>query len=260
VQTTTREQTAWALHGTSAELTSESLSARIDLARPHVGLHAIAAPDSHAPTSILAVYRIPETTARSTANNAWPLPVAESYVRGNDLVACYEPVPDWPFSPQLYWQAGTLRNVQGVVASMSLLVSVQTHLLDTCPQIGVSSQLPSGKTFVIAIDEGGRHRIEPVDGPQELPSANESLCVVRRPQNESYSYVEIMEPSDFRAVSLSLASGSCSVNWQLFAEFLEKGVIRKARVHTAFLPRENDVELAAVCCDAARHLELPLTT
>jgi len=260
VQTATREKTAWSLHGTSAELKSEYLSARIDLARPHLGLHAIAAPDSHAPTSILAVCRITETTAHSTAHNAWPLPVAESYIRGNDLVAGYEPEPDWPFSPQLYWQAGALRNVQGVFASMSLLVSVQTHLLDTCPQIGVSSQVPSSDTIVIAIGEGGSHHVELIDGPQELPSANESLCIVRRPQNESYSYVEIMEPSDFRAVSLSLASGSCSVNWQLFAEFLEKGVIRKARVHTAFLPRKNDVELAAVCCDAARHLDLPLTT
>ena len=120
--------------------------------------------------------------------------------------------------------------------------------------------MPSSDTIVIAIGEGGSHHAELIDGPQELPSANESLCIVRRPQNESYSYVEIMEPSDFRAVSLSLASGSCSVNWQLFAEFLEKGVIRKARVHTAFLPRKNDVELAAVCCDAARHLDLPLTT
>lgn len=260
MQTATRKQTAWSLHGTSAELKSESLSARIDLARPHVGLHAIAAPDSHAPTSILAVCRIPGNTANSTAHKAWPLPVAESYIRGNDLVACYEPVPDWPFSPQLYWQAGTLRNVQGVAASVSLLVSVQTHLLDTCPQIGVSSQLPSGETIIVAIGESGRHRVEPVDRPQELPSANESLCIVRRRQNALHSYVEIMEPSDFRAVSFSSASGSCSVAWQLFAEFLEKGVILKARVHTAFLPRKNDVELAAVCCDAARHLDLPLTT
>jgi hypothetical protein len=260
VQTKTREQTTWTLHGSSGELCADQLSARIDIARPHLGLHAISAFDSPTSTSILGVHRISDSVARSTADFAWPLPVAESYVRGNDLVGCYEPIADWPFSPQLYWQAGTLRKVQGVLASLSLLVSVQTHLLDTCPQIGVSSQVPAGETVVIAIGESGQHRVEPVTGQRELPSQNESLCIVRRPQSSPHSYIEIMEPSDFRVASLSSANDDCTVEWQLFADFLEKGVIRRARVHTAFVPRENDLELATVCCDAASHLELPLTT
>ena len=48
--------------------------------------------------------------------------------------------------------------------------------------------------------------------------------------------------------------------WRLFAEFLEKGVIRRARVHGAIVPRKNDIEIAAACCRAIDGLELPLTT
>jgi hypothetical protein len=48
--------------------------------------------------------------------------------------------------------------------------------------------------------------------------------------------------------------------WRLFAEFLEKGVIRRARIHGAIVPRDNDVEIAAACCKAIDGLELPLTT
>ena len=44
------------------------------------------------------------------------------------------------------------------------------------------------------------------------------------------------------------------------ADFLEKGVIRRARVHAAVLPRENDVELALECCRAIENRPLPLTT
>ena len=49
---------------------------------------------------------------------------------------------DWPYSPQLYWQAKTLavgRRCDWL--RFRCLVSVQTHLLDTCPQIsgGIAS-------------------------------------------------------------------------------------------------------------------------
>jgi hypothetical protein len=50
------------------------------------------------------------------------------------------------------------------------------------------------------------------------------------------------------------------LEWRLFSEFLEKGVIRRARVHAAILPRQNDLEIAAACCAAIDRLELPLTT
>ncbi len=50
-----------------------------------------------------------------------------------------------------------------------------------------------------------------------------------------------------------------SAKWELFADFLEKGVIRRARVYGVLLPREDDIELALECCAAVQQIPLPLT-
>src|SRR4051794_6716645 len=99
-------------------------------------LHGVDAPFRRA--RILRVHRCLEEPSRHVIDRtaaAWPLRAADVYIRGDDLVASYEPAADWPFSPQLYWQSGPLRQLDGVCASLSLLVSVQTQLLDTFPRI-----------------------------------------------------------------------------------------------------------------------------
>jgi hypothetical protein len=70
-----------------------------------------------------------------------------------------------------------------------------------------------------------------------------------------------MPASDFQSLRIQ-SDDACnsSARWTLFAEFLEKGVIRRARLHSAFLSRENDLHFAAACCDAIQRDSLPLTT
>ena len=51
----------------------------------------------------------------------------------------------------------------------------------------------------------------------------------------------------------------CSSKWELFSEFLEKGVIRRARLQAMFVP-EDDVQLVAECCQSIAERPLPLTT
>jgi hypothetical protein len=74
------------------------------------------------------------------------------------------------------------------------------------------------------------------------------------------SYVEIMPAGDFHALRLRNEGNGAAFEWRLFDEFLEKGVIRRARVHAAIVPRESDIEIATACCNAIDGLELPLTT
>jgi hypothetical protein len=255
VSNTAKEQVVWSLDGNSAELTCGHLSGCIDTARPNAGLRNIAIASVQHATKLLRVYR-----ADGTDEKSWPLPLAETYVRGNDLVASYKPTEDWPFSPQLYWQANSLRAIDGVLASVSLLVSVQTHLLDTCPQIGVASQLPGGEAFVVSTSGNSCHRVERFDRSQNIRSTNEDCCVLSRFPDTAISYIEIMPAGDFQKVDLHPEATGAALEWRLFVEFLEKGVIRRARVHTAVLPRQNDIELAAACCGAIDRLELPLTT
>ena len=82
-----------------------------------------------------------------------------------------------------------------------------------------------------------------------------------RLQHGDFSYVEIACATDNRGIDFRpTPDGKLRAEWQLFADFLEKGVIRRAHVHGALLPRENDIELALECCRAIEQSPLPLTT
>ena len=75
------------------------------------------------------------------------------------------------------------------------------------------------------------------------------------------SYAEIVPASDFRELTVQHdKDGTCQARWELIADFLEKGVIRRTRLQAAFLPRERDVQLAAACCRHFAARPLPLTT
>jgi hypothetical protein len=243
------ERTVWSLRGTVADLNCGNLSARIDASRPSAGLYDVSIAGVQHVSDLLRVHRTDGAVQRS-----WPLALTESYVRGNDLVASYEATEEWPFSPQLYWQADSLRAVAGVLASASLLVSVQTHLLDTVPQIAVASLVPCDESPVVLVSGC----VQPV--VQTTLPTNEDCCVVSRLKDVPFSYIEIMPAGDFHATSLHAEGKGVAFEWRLFAEFLEKGVIRRARLHAAIVPREKDVEIAAACCKAIDRLQLPLTT
>jgi hypothetical protein len=149
-------------------------------------------------------------------------------------------------------------DLNGVHGWLSLLVSVETHLLDTWPRICVGSQLACREVLQIDPAMGTASAIE---REQTLQSAPGICCVLRRLRDVPVSYAEIVPASDFRELTVRRdAPDSFWVEWDLFADFLEKGVIRKARLHGTFLPRENDIGIALECCRAIERRPLPLTT
>lgn len=262
--TATERQIGWTLGGNVAALSGVHLSGEIDVSRPQDGFRwqrSSVAPSSTAP--ILAVHRsVQELIGGSHADRAalWPLGTTEAYIRGYDLVASYEPAADWPFSTQLYWQAGSMRQLPGVHGSLSLLVSVQTPLLDTYPRISVASEIPPGEVLLLSRDETGGNSLETVRGARVVREPAATSCVLVRPKESEFTYAEIAVPGDFHELHLRSHDASASTEWRLFSEFLEKGVIRRARIHAVLLPRVDDVDLAAACCESAKHMELPLTT
>ena len=257
-----KDRAAWTLTGNVAELRCEKLSARVDAQRPYAGVHNVAIDGGPHPLELLRVYRsdrvndhIADPSWVGDRKSPWPLPLVETYVRGTDLVASYQAEDAWPFFPQLYWRAGSLNAVPGVIGSVSLLVSVQTHLLDTVPQIAVASRMKCEESLYIS----GRRAPSPAATIESL-STEDDCCVVSRMKDLPLSYIEIMPAGDFHAVKPPAEKGDALCEWRLFAEFLEKGVIRRARIHAAIVPRERDLEIAAACCEAIDRLELPLTT
>jgi len=211
--------------------------------------------------SILCVRRSDDSLDSRQRHQRTSWPLDDAYVRGADLVATYAPANDWPFSPQIYWRINP-SDAAEQYNSLSLLVSVQTHLLETWPHISIESHLRSAELLLVSAgtdDEADPHVLGRGDHVFS-PSASAG-CLVHRIAGADFSYAEIMPPSDFRELRLSWsADGSCHAAWLLFADFLEKGVIWRARLQSLLMPRKKDVELAQACCRAIDQRPLPLTT
>lgn len=258
-------ETPWTLKGTTGSFSSPGFEAVVDVCQPQRGLLRCAVDGNSTPGTFLSIARdrrghsIDHGRAES---DGWPLSVCETYVRGGDLVATYSPVEDWPYAPQIYWRAGQLDAVENVRGSLALLISVQTDLLDTHPHINVVSQIEAEEVLQVALVDELRHRTKtlPQNAATTVFPENKPCCLVWRLKNSRLSYAEIMHASDFRQLDVRLgAKGSTIANWCVFADFLEKGVIWRARLQSAFLPRERDIELAAACCRSLERRPPPLT-
>ena len=94
-----------------------------------------------------------------------------------------------------------------------------------------------------------------------LQPNGKACCVLQRLVGGPVSYAEIMPASDFRELTIQyISDGACQTSWELFADFLEKGVIRRARIQSVFMPRNNDQAIALAICKEIDHQRLPLTT
>ncbi len=154
--------------------------------------------------------------------------LSECYARDNDLVATYEPSSDFPFRSQIYWSIVEQHDALGI----ELAVSVQTDLLDTHPVVEVSGANITDKCDTLTIDDHSLARLSFAGTATNL--------------------VATVHPTDGAG---QLNDGN---HWPLFSHFLEKGVIRRARLWAALLPRD-DIVMATELYRHFRDQPLPLT-
>jgi hypothetical protein len=240
-----------------------ALSATIDLERPDWGLQLLRGDAAIVAGSLLAVST--NDNRPPTQTTQWPAKLTDAYVRGPDLVASYVGDANWPYSPQVYWsvalQEPDREPDSEIVASLALVVSIQTDRLDTHPRIDVRSSLRADEVLLVSVVGDDLLVDSHVEGIQGIDPRTSACGILWRLPGGELSYTEVMPTSDFRRLSVDrAASGQFQSHWELFAEFLEKGVIRRARLQSLFVPRENDVQLVAECCQAADKKPLPLTT
>lgn len=186
--------------------------------------------------------------------------VAESYVRGSDFVARYAKSADYPVAPQFYWRAGFHESLAAVQIEMWL--SVQTDLLDSNPEVSLSSFALESRLFLANSLNADSFREWPDAGATSAldSSATKQVLFVFRNEWLGLSYAQLVHPSDFVAARvLAQDSRPWLVETTLFPEHLEKGVIRRARIGGWFLPVENDLAAAAQLARQFVAAELPLT-
>ena len=184
--------------------------------------------------------------------------IAERYLRGADFVAICNPSGKFRIATQVYWRA-TVHETKSV-ASVELVLSTQTELLDSVPTWTVTSFLGGAKRFLACGLE--RSRFEDISGAAKSIDAAECKehLLLFRIESLGMSYAQMVHPSDFvSAHATFLGDKPFGVEATLFPEHLEKGVIRRGRIRGWFMPAENDQEMAVRLAREFVGEPLPLT-
>jgi hypothetical protein len=222
----------WTLQDTRALCIVGELRAALNLSSPRPGLSGLSLQGQSLPGSILQV-------AFDPAASDTPARLSDAYIRRSDLVATYIPTEAYPFRTQIYWR-GVADNA--ALAVVDLIVSVQTHLLDTRPELQASVSLQGE---LLRLRDGGDGHFEPVEYRSAADDADAPGCFLWRIAGSHLSFAGMIHPADRRDLRIERDGDQTRVGFGLFWCFLEKGVILRARLRGVFLPREGD-DAAAV--------------
>jgi hypothetical protein len=226
----------WKLEGTTARFDDGRLQARVDLLAPLRGLHALsfAGKPLAADDAALGV-DVPLVAADD-------LSLPETYARVDDLVATYLQTESRPFRLQAYWRRVEFdtRSARLAGTAIELQVSINTSLLDTHPSVAVSTHIAGAR------EAAASHR-------RRYTITRAALGLV---------YFEALHPTDefHAAPAAGMSPGNSAATHTLFGDFLEKGVIVRARIRGVFLPAEIGAPDLDALYDDFVNEPLPLTT
>jgi hypothetical protein len=241
----------WKLDGTDGTLEIGGGVNRVDVAHPQQGFLSSASNGRF-------MQLLPAEMAGAKSLN-----LVEAYVRGNDLIALYEPLAPQQVQPSVYWRARWDEPRQAI--GVEMIVSMQTSLLDSNPETVVATGMPIGDVWGPGETIESMQQLEYNQFPLTLTTADGShrpSLVIYQPRDTPFAYVEMVHPADFVATQVELNKwGESWATTRLFSERLEKGVIRRARIAGWHLPRKSNVHRSAWELHTQFAAEpLPLTT
>jgi hypothetical protein len=241
----------WHLDGNQARFSIDGeLSGAVDLLRPAVGLEL----RSRGIGVTAFAVDLPPLSADEAKSQL------DVWARDGDLVATYSATDSRPTRGQIYWRAHHCGPASAPMRAIDLIVSVQTHLLDSDPAISVRSR--ASAVEVLRLVDAERCEVTPVTAAEPaIVRAHALGCFLFRLPDRAGTYVEMVHPSDFTESALAGNSdGMMELSNRLFQGRLEKGVILRSRLRGLLLPSEDDVALASMCYSDFAASEPPLTT
>jgi hypothetical protein len=247
-------KSVWQLQDHVGLLKCAELDAQVDLLRPSRGLQQIVF-QSRPLTHCVPLQLSPHPPAPGGAET-----LVDGYVRGRDLVAKYAEKPPRTIEPTLYWRSLDLATP---LAGIELLASMQTSFLDSDPTLVSLSQCDGDAFWVTRTDDDVT--VSPIgndsatDSDWESPSGERGFFLFRL-HGCDVSYAEMILPADYQGARVALTSGCARLTYQLFPESLEKGVIRRGRIRSLFLPRQHDAQAAWAVYEDLCADQPPLTT
>ena len=212
----------WHLDAARARLVQNDVQAEVDLSQPASGLTGL----TRAGRSVAHDLRL---FAIEISSGALGEP-ADCYIRGTDLVVTYPPQPSDPVATQVYWRE--VPEASDALLALELIVSRQTHLLDSDPRIFVTSEIPAEAAWRLGGTAGAAQSLQSLE-PTELhliESPQPGAFLLQQPEGE-LSWGVLVHPSDFRTARCKADGPQIRLSCELFQERLEKGVIRRGRLH-----------------------------
>ena len=235
------------------------LAGRVDVARPQRGLHQLQLAGQSLGGQLLGV------TWEGVPDDR-PSQVADAYLRAGDLVAAYQPQADWPYAPRIYWRTEPPRSDDAALASLVLWVSVETDRLNTHPTARVESALAADELLGLNLTDDTDVSVQPLAEREQCSRVSvDSACLLWRLPGGRVSCAQFARTGDAQQLRVRPQSSDGNAlsrfvcQWELFADFLEKGVIRRACLQSVLVPREDDVARATACWRAFQSRPLPLT-
>lgn len=227
----------WQIDGTEASLIHGKWRAHYGTTHPELGL-SINHVESLERRSVLSLI---EPTAGS------PRQANDAYVRQNDLICEFAQTRYDQFSFQIYFRI--LPESTDDLLGLEVWLSVQTALLDSCPSMELVSIVPNVRWHSQSLSSSGGDAIWLTNHLENRVVPMSALAMVH-PLDASQT---------IRIEGETIAEDSLSL--RIFSHFMEKGVIRRARlrfylsIHHAF-----DAERIRQLFEGFYQSELPLTT
>lgn len=214
--------------------------ASIRLDRPSAGIGFGGGDTPPWPLSLLGLVLDP-AAERATGEPIDAILPSDRWVRGDDVVAVYEPQDPRSLKATAMWRRWPTGSP--AVAAWELIVSCQTSLLASDATVIVRSLVPAGD---IVSTTAAAALARPASGPSVLVATHplEARRLAIRP--DSLGGPAVTAP--------------VAIECHLFPSVVEKGVLLRGRVLAAVGPRENDAEWSTVLLDRFAASPPPLTT
>lgn len=147
--------------------------------------------------------------------------IQEAYVRQNDLIVRYEQSIADLYTIQLNWRRLNCEIPDAL--ALEVWISVQTSLLDTHPTIEVRSGTPDALWHSLTLDDLSMDK-----------SDSTAIGLVKK---SGLTAMVMIEPSDARQAR-RIVDRSEDFAFRLLGDFMEKGVIRRARLRLLVVSAE----------------------
>lgn len=198
---------------------------------------------SFADSSPWSVFRVKPIPAHSFA-------VEEVYVRQEDLISQFDQTENDNFAFHLNHRILPSPDEVQTHADLELWLSVQTDDLDSEPVLVVSCESPDGSYW----ETLKASELVPGDNTYEGDAPAAIIC----PGSE-ISAVWLIDQGDQRHSQLLSSPSESEQRVELFSHFMEKGVIRRARMRFHLIPNPLDQNHVSLLYQQFLSSPLPLT-